>query len=79
MKENVEKRYNEIRDYSNSLEGKARPIRRKLTSRNTMRELERLYPKFDEFVSIVNERLNISMAHIYYEIQEPNTKHEAFI
>lgn len=70
MKENVEKRYNEIRDYSNSLEGKTRPIRRKLISRKTMRELERLYPKFDEFVSIVNRRLNISMAHIYYEIQD---------
>lgn len=70
LQENVEKRYNEIRDYSNSLEGKARPIRRKLISRNAMRELERLYPKFDEFVSIVNHRLNISMKHIYYEIQD---------
>ena len=70
MKENAEYRYNKIRDYSNSLEGKARPIRRKLISRNAMRELERLYPKFDEFVSIVNQRLNISMINIYYEIQE---------
>ena len=70
MKENVEARYNEIRDYSNSLEGKARPIRQKLVSRNTMKELERLYPKFDEFVGIINQRLNISMKHIYYEIQD---------
>ncbi|MBQ9795563.1 MAG: hypothetical protein IJW36_01195 [Clostridia bacterium] len=78
MQENVEARYNEIRDYSNSLEGKARPIRQKLISRNTMRELERLYPKFDEFVSIVNQRLNISMKHIYYEIQDEQ-KNDDFI
>ena len=70
MKENVEVRYNKLRDYSNSLEGKARPIRQKLISINTMRELERLYPKFDKFVSIVNQRLNISMVHVYYEIQD---------
>ena len=70
MKENVEKRYNEIRDYSNSLEGKARPIRRKLISRNAMTELERLYPKFDKFVNIVNQRLNISMLNMYHQIKD---------
>ena len=70
MKENVEARYISIRDYSNSLEGQARPIRRKLISKNAMRELEKLYPKFDKFAECVNNRLKISLASIYCQIQE---------
>ena len=70
MKENAEYRYNKIRDYSNSLEGKARPLRNKLISRNAMRRIEKLYPYFDKFVEIVDERLNISMLNIYHQIKD---------
>ena len=74
MKQNLEKRYNSIRDYSNSLEGKTRPLSRKLISRITMRDLENLYPKFEKFEKLVNKRLNISMAQIYFDLQQEKQK-----
>ena len=74
MKQNLEKRYNSIRDYSNSLEGKSRPLIRKLISKNSMREIVRLYPKFEKFETLVNKRLNISMAQIYFDLQQEKQK-----
>ena len=78
MKEKVKYRFESIQNYSNSIEGQARPLMHKLTSKKAMAELAKLYPKFDKFMALVNSRLNIAMPYIYYEATE-NKKNNSSI
>ena len=68
MKHNTDMKFKGVYEYLNTKKRDKSSLIEKMIIRNVIKKLTFLYPKFDEFIRIANQELNIEMEYIFYDL-----------